>query len=183
MRRSKSGSRKRYVGFDYQSQQIVFVGLESVRRDWTALAKDLQREMFRRLFAEESVEEYLRSYISELRAGTLDEKLVYRKRLRKPLHEYRKVSPPYVVAGRKLESPSRVIEYVMTSEGPEPVEILTHDPDHEHYLQKQIQPVVKPILDVLGLDFQQIAMRDYEPDDLFRAIGYEQTESPIEEKY
>ena len=183
MRRSKSGSRKRYVGFDYRSQQIVFVGLESVRRDWTALAKDLQREMFRRLFAEESVEEYLRSYISKLRAGTLDEQLVYRKRLRKPLHEYRKVSPPYVVAGRKLESPSRVIEYVMTTDGPEPVEILTHDPDHEHYLQKQIQPVVKPILDVLGLDFQQIAMRDYEPDDLFRAIGYEQTESTIEDRY
>lgn len=181
MRRSKSGSRKRYVGFDYQTQKIVFVGLESVRRDWTELAKDLQREMFRRLFAEESVEEYLRSYIAELRSGTLDEKLVYRKRLRKPLHEYRKVSPPYVVAGRKLESPSRVVEYVMTTDGPEPIEILRHDPDHEHYLQKQVQPVVKPILDVLGLDFQQISMRDYEPDDLFKTVEYAQTESPIEE--
>lgn len=171
MRRSKSGSRKRYVGFDYRTQEIVFVGLESVRRDWTELAKDVQREMFRRLFAEESVEEYLRTYIADLRAGILDEKLVYRKRLRKPLHEYKKVSPPYVVAGRKLESASRVIEYVMTTDGPEPIEQLTHNPDHEHYLQKQIQPVVQPILEVLGLDFQRIALRDYEPEDLFKDLG------------
>ena len=118
MRRSQSGSRKRYVGFDYRTQKIVFVGLESVRRDWTELAKDVQREMFRRLFAEESVDEYLRSYIAELRSGALDEKLVYKKRLRKPLHEYKKVSPPYVVAGRKLASAGRVIEYVMTTDGP-----------------------------------------------------------------
>lgn len=167
MRRSKSGSRKRYVGFDYSSQKIVFVGLESVRRDWTELAKDIQREMFRRLFAEESVDKYLRAYVEELRSGALDDKLVYRKRLRKPLHQYKKVNPPYVVAGRKLESPSRVIEYVMTTDGPEPLELLTHEPDREHYLQKQIQPVVQPILDVLGLDFNRIAMPEYEPEDLF----------------
>lgn len=171
MRRSKSGSRKRYVGFDYRTQKIVFVGLESVRRDWTELAKDVQREMFRRLFAEESVDEYLRSYIADLRAGVLDEKLVYRKRLRKPLHEYKKVSPPYVVAGRKLESAGRVIKYVMTTDGPEPVEQLTHALDHEHYLQKQIQPVVQPILEVLGLDFQRIAWQDYEPEDLFKKLN------------
>lgn len=182
MRRSKSGSRKRYVGFDYRTQKIVFVGLESVRRDWTELAKDLQREMFRRLFAEESVDEYLRAYIAKLRTGALDEKLIYRKRLRKPLHEYRKVSPPYVVAGRKLESPTRVVEYVMTTEGPEPVELLTHAPDHEHYLQKQIQPVVQPILEVLGRDFQQIAMKDYEPGDLFKDVEVAQSTKPIEDR-
>lgn len=181
MRRSKSGSRKRYVGFDYRSQAIVFVGLESVRRDWTELAKDLQREMFRRLFAEESVEDYLRKYIAKLRAGALDAKLVYRKRLRKPLHEYKKVSPPYVVAGRKLESAGRVIEYVMTTDGPEPVEQLSHRLDHEHYLQKQIQPVVEPILKVLGLDFQSIALQDYEPEDLFRNVGYEEVTKPLQE--
>ena len=182
MRRSRSGSRKRYVGFDYRTQKIVFVGLESVRRDWTELAKDLQREMFRRLFAEESVDEYLRSYIAQLRTGALDEKLVYRKRLRKPLHEYRKVSPPYVVAGRKLESPARVIEYVMTTDGPEPVELLSHPPDHEHYLQKQIQPVVQPILEVLGHDFQHIAMKDYEPNDLFKDVEVVRSSNPQEER-
>ena len=123
----------------------------------------------------------MRSYIAELRAGILDQKLVYRKRLRKPLHEYKKVNPPYVVAGRKLESPGRVIEYVMTTDGPEPVEILTHDPDHEHYLQKQIQPVVQPILDVLGLDFQRIAMQDYEPEDLFGELGLGQPKKPLQE--
>ena len=181
MRRSQSGSRKRYVGFDYRSQTIVFVGLESVRRDWTELAKDVQREMFRRLFAEESVDEYLRSYIAALRSGALDEKLVYRKRLRKPLHEYKKVSPPYVVAGRKLAAAGRVIEYVMTTDGPEPLEQLTHDPNHEHYLQKQIQPVVQPILEVLGLDFQRIALQDYKPEDLFKTVGYEEVTKTLQE--
>ena len=183
MRRSSSGSRKRYVGFDYGTQQIAFVGLESVRRDWTELAKDLQREMFRRLFAEESVEAYLRSYVSDLRAGVLDAKLVYRKRLRKPLHQYRKTSPPYVVAGRKMESPSRVVEYVMTTDGPEPIEHVVHDLDREHYLQKQIRPVVQPILDELGLDFQRIALQDFEPEDFFGELGFERTEEHLQESH
>ena len=43
--------------------------MEVVRRDWTALAHEVQRELYRRLFAGEPVEAYLRQVIGEVAAG------------------------------------------------------------------------------------------------------------------
>ena len=37
---------------------VEFVGMEVVRRDWTELAKDVQRELYARLFAGALVEDY-----------------------------------------------------------------------------------------------------------------------------
>ena len=33
--------------------------MEVVRRDWTALAKQVQRELYQRLFTDQAVDEYL----------------------------------------------------------------------------------------------------------------------------
>ena len=58
--------------------------MEVVRRDWTELAKDVQRELYKRLFAGEPVEGYLADITTSLRKGELDHKLVYRKGLKEP---------------------------------------------------------------------------------------------------
>lgn len=164
MRKSKQGARKRYAGMEYPAGQVEFTGMEVVRRDWTDLAKEVQRELFRKLFTNEPVDEYLRECVRELRAGNLDEKLVYRKGLRKPLRKYTKVVPPHVAAGRKMERPGKIIEYLITVDGPEPVENLQHVPDREHYVQRQIRPVAEPVLSALGLDFDAVAERYYQQD-------------------
>lgn len=164
MRKSKQGARKRYAGMEYPSGQVEFTGMEVVRRDWTDLAKEVQRELFQKLFTNEPVDEYLREYVRELRAGNLDEKLVYRKGLRKPLSKYTKVIPPHVAAGRKMERPGKVIEYLITVDGPEPIDNLQHPPDREHYVQRQIRPVAEPVLAALGLDFDEVAERYYQQD-------------------
>ena len=164
MRKSNKGARKRYAGMEYPSGEVEFTGMEVVRRDWTDLAKEVQRELFRKLFTNEPVDEYLREYVRELRSGTMDEKLVYRKGLRKPLSKYTKVVPPHVAAGRKMERPGKVIEYVITLDGPEPLEDIKNPPDREHYVQRQIRPVAEPVLAALGLDFDAIAERYYQPD-------------------
>ncbi len=164
MRKSKQGARKRYAGMEYPSGVVEFTGMEVVRRDWTDLAKEVQRELFRKLFTNEPVDEYLREYVRELRSGNLDEKLVYRKGLRKPLSKYTKVVPPHVAAGRKMDRPGKVIEYLITVDGPEPLENLKSPPDREHYVQRQIRPVAEPVLAALGLDFEAVAERYYQPD-------------------
>lgn len=169
MRRSRTGARKRYAGLEYPSGELEFTGMEVVRRDWTELAKEVQRELFRRLFSDESEDEYLRNYVRALREGELDEKLVYRKGLRKPLSQYTRVVPPHVAAGRKMSRPGRIIEYMITTEGPEPLENLEHPPDREHYLQRQIRPVAEPVLAALGLNFDEIAEK-YHQQDLFAQI-------------
>ena len=95
--------------------------MEVVRRDWTALAKQVQRELYHRLFTDQSVDLYLADIVKQLRNGALDDLLVYRKGLRKDAEEYTATTPPHVVAARKSTQPlGRTISYVITTAGPEP---------------------------------------------------------------
>jgi len=137
--------------------EVQFVGMEVVRRDWTELAKVVQRELYARLFAGERVDAYLADVVGRLRDGELDDLLVYRKGLRKNLDSYVASTPPHVAAARKSVTPlGRVIAYLITVAGPEPLDALVHEPDREHYVNKQIRPVAEPVLGALGLQFAQV---------------------------
>lgn len=159
LRGGTSGARKRYAGLIASDggSRLVFTGLEVMRRDWTDLAKQVQRDLYERLFADLPVEGYLQEVVAKLREGALDERLVYRKALRKGLDDYTKNTPPHVAAARKMSGrPGRLISYVITTAGPEPADEVHAPIDHEHYVQKQIRPVAEPILDILALDFDRI---------------------------
>lgn len=161
VRHGTSGARKRYAGLRVGSDAVEFVGMEVVRRDWTELAKQVQRELYTRLFAGEPVDAYLADVVARLRNGAMDEHLVYRKGLRKSLDSYTANTPPHVVAARRLVekqggSPPRVIAYLVTESGPEPAEAMEHEPDREHYVEKQVRPVAEPVLEALGLEFAQV---------------------------
>lgn len=167
VRHGTAGARKRYAGLVERDgeQEVVFTGMEVVRRDWTALAKEVQTELYSRLFADRPVEDYLGEMVSRLRAGELDDLLVYRKALRKSLEEYTSITPPHVVAARKMsQPPGRLISYVMTDAGPEPAEERRSPLDHEHYVQKQVRPVSEPVLALLGLDFDKVVGDDTQMD-------------------
>ncbi len=158
-RHGTAGARKRYAGLveTEGERRTVFVGMEVVRRDWTELAKRVQRELYERLFADRPVEGYLLQVIADLRAGRLDPQLVYRKALRKGLDEYTATTPPHVAAARKMQAePGRLVAYVMTTEGPEPASDRRHPLDYEHYVEKQVRPVAEPVLSLLGLDFDRL---------------------------
>ena len=155
------GATKRYVGLT--GGKLQFTGMEVVRRDWTALAHEVQRELYRRLFADEPVEEYLRAVIGEVTDGQRDAQLVYHKSLRKHADDYR-ARAPHVVAARKLAA-SRpgeplslrgIIDYVVTVEGPEPVAGRHHRIDYEHYVERQIRPVAEPVLAISRRDFGEV---------------------------
>lgn len=154
-RHSSRGASKRYVGLR-QDDELEFVGMEVVRSDWTALAKQVQRELYRRLFDDRPVEAYLAEVVSDLRRGALDDALVYRKGLRKAASAYTATTPPHVAAARKsARPPGRSISYMMTTGGPEPIDNIQHPIDREHYVLKQVKPVAEPVLAVLKLRFEQ----------------------------
>ncbi|MGE0623585.1 MAG: DNA polymerase II, partial [Pseudomonadales bacterium] len=163
VRHGAGGARKRYAGLRAGSppEDVEFVGMEVVRRDWTELAKIVQRELYARLFSDEPVDDYLTGVVRQVRAGAMDERLIYRKGLRKSLASYTASTPPHVTAARKLVEetggePPRVIAYRMTVSGPEPVEAQVHEVDREHYVEKQVRPVAEPVLAALGLEFDQV---------------------------
>ena len=155
VRHGGAGARKRYAGLIDGQTVVEFTGMEVVRRDWTELAKDVQRELYARLFSGETVDDYLAGMAVALRNGELDNKLVYRKGLRKRPADYTANTPPHVAAARKSARSDRVVSYVMTVAGPEPLDALANEPDREHYLDKQVRPVAEPVLGALGLDFDQ----------------------------
>ena len=160
VRHGGAGARKRYAGLIDGQDDVEFVGMEVVRRDWTDLAKVVQRGLYARLFRDEPVAEYLAETTAALRRGELDHLLVYRKGLRKSADDYTATTPPHVVAARKSTSRNRVIAYVMTQAGPEPVDALVNEPDREHYLEKQVRPVAEPVLAVLGEAFERVVGDD-----------------------
>lgn len=171
IRGADTGSKKRYAGLVEKAgepAELVFKGLEAVRTDWTLLAREFQRELYRRVFLGEAYESYILELVADVRTGRLDDKLVYRKRIRRHLDEYQRNVPPHVQAARKADSwyesqglPPRYrrggwVRYVLTMNGPEPVEHTTSALDYELYLERQLAPVADGILQFTGSSFAAI---------------------------
>lgn len=180
IRGSETGSKKRYAGVietvaasgvegGVSEPQIIFKGLEAVRTDWTPLAREFQRELYRRIFLQLPYEEYILQIIEDIRGQKLDQKLYYRKRIRRHLCDYVRNVPPHVQAARKadqwlLEQGMKAryerggwITYALTVNGAEPVENLVSRLDYELLIERQIAPIVDGIVQFLGKSFSQIA--------------------------
>ena len=160
LRGAAKGTKKRYAGLVRNgggtSPEIVFKGLETVRTDWTPLARRFQRELYRKVFLDEPYEDYVRATCDALLAGELDAELVYRKRLRRPLDAYTRNVPPHVQAARRQARPGSWVSYVVTANGPLPVEALDTKPDYEHYRDRQLAPAADGILHFLGTSFETL---------------------------
>ncbi|MEX3819134.1 DNA polymerase II [Paraburkholderia sp. BR14262] len=171
VRGAEEGSKKRYAGLTLArngGEEVVFKGLETVRTDWTPLAQEFQRELYRRIFQREPYVDYIRDYVRRTLNGELDDQLVYRKRLRRPLVEYQRNVPPHVRAARVADEVNRAkgrprpyqnggwISYVMTTAGPEPLETLSSPLDYAFYVSRQLQPVADAILPFLREDFDTL---------------------------
>ncbi len=183
IRGAEEGSKKRYAGLRQTGEggesELVFKGLESVRSDWTPLAKRFQQGLYRRIFEGSPYQEYLKRYVQESlqrhAQGTDShsdvDALIYRKRLRRRLDDYQRNVPPHVRAARLADDENRRrglplryqrggwIRYVMTTAGPEPVEYLRSPIDVEHYLSRQLKPVADGILPFVKDDFDRLLDR------------------------
>ncbi len=154
-RHLKKGAKKRYAGF--HEGEIDIVGLEYVRRDWTELAREFQYNLLEKVFSGENIDGYIRDTVENLKFGKLDDLLVYRKGVRKDLAKYTKTTPPHVKAARKMDDFSdRVISYVMTKRGPEPVDGTPKRIDYDHYIEKQLKPIANSILHFYDKSFTDV---------------------------
>lgn len=172
IRGSEVGSKKRYAGLikgkDGADDKVIFKGLETVRTDWTELAKIFQTELFECVFHDKDPSNFVRDIVNQTRSGERDEQLVYRKRLRRKLGDYVKNVPPHVRAARIADEHNKRegkplqyqhkgwISYVMTVAGPEPLEHQQSPLDYEHYIEKQLQPVADAILPFVSLSFEEL---------------------------
>ncbi|MBD9657136.1 DNA polymerase II [Pseudomonas sp. PDM12] len=171
IRGMEEGSKKRYAGLIRRadgSEEMVYKGLETVRSDWSPLARQFQQELYLRIFKGQPYQDYVRDYVQRTLAGEFDERLVYRKRLRRRLDDYQRNVPPHVRAARLADAhndemgrPRQYqsggwISYVISVAGPEPLEMRRAPIDYGHYLGKQLQPVADAILPFVDDDFSAL---------------------------
>jgi DNA polymerase-2 len=156
-----AASHKRYAG--WADGKLVVVGLESVRRDWPAVARRLQLGLLERLFTDRPLAPFAREVAEQVLAGALDEELVIAKRIRKgSADRYTRTTPPHVQAARKLVAAGvevgPVVRYVLTADGPEPVRPgrpLPAGIDRLHYIDTVLAPIGDAILAEVGERFDE----------------------------
>src|SRR5690606_28862150 len=108
LRGGEGGAKKRYAAWQWSQVndpegKFIFSGLEVVRQDWTKLAKIYQRELYRRLFLGEDIEEWTKKFVERVKNREFSRELVYRKRLSKNASEYKKNVPPHARAAQMLQ--------------------------------------------------------------------------------
>lgn len=170
IRGSETGSKKRYAGLKVvkDKEELICKGLETVRSDWTPIAREFQAELLRLVFADSNPFAYLLATVEAVRNGKKDDQLVYKKRLRRRLNDYVKNVPPQVRAARMADDHNRAagkplqyqnkgtVQYLMTINGPEPVEYRNSAIDYDHYIDKQLKPIADGILPFVDMDFDSI---------------------------
>ncbi|WP_223531764.1 DNA polymerase II [Pseudomonas sp. BF-R-30] len=171
IRGAEEGSKKRYAGLvtrEDGSDEMVYKGLETVRTDWSLLARQFQQELYSRIFLRKPYQDYVRDYVRKTLAGEFDDRLIYRKRLRRTLDDYQRNVPPHVRAARLADEyndrqgrPRQYqnggwISYVITVAGPEPLEVRSAPIDYDHYITRQLQPVADAILPFVDDDFSTL---------------------------
>ncbi|MCO4800133.1 MAG: DNA polymerase II [Colwelliaceae bacterium] len=164
------GTKKRYAGVVLKNgeKELVFKGLESVRTDWTELAKKFQRELYLKVFNNEEVTQYVIDIVERTKNGELDDLLIYRKRIRRKLDQYVKNVPPHIKAARLADEinfsehkPLKFqnrgwIEYYLTTVGPQAKGYVNAPLDYQLYVDKQLCTVADAILPFIGTSFSEI---------------------------
>jgi len=159
-------AKKKYCGL-LPDGRLDIVGLEVVRGDWAACAKNVQEKILEIILkkqAPEEAAEYVRQFIADLRQKKVPYKdLIIWKTLTKPAEEYA-VKAPHVEAAKKLLkegyelSMGDKIGYVITVgvgklyEKAKPYALASYDEvDTEYYVTNQVLPAASRILTMFDI--------------------------------
>ncbi len=173
VRGSDKGSKKRYAGMlgEDQHHQLVFKGLETVRSDWSPLAREFQQQLYRKIFTDEPYKAFVRETVREVLDGERDDDLLLRRRLRRNLDDYTRNVPPHVRAARHAEAIRRErgleplhgrgswVEYLMTVGGPQPKAYRDAPIDYDFYVERQLAPIADAILSLKSTSLAELIDR------------------------
>ncbi len=159
------GAKKKYALISEQGI-LKIKGFETVRRNWSLIAKDVQENVLEIILRENDTNkalEYVKNVINELRTKKIPlEKVTIHTQLTKEILDYANKGP-HVAAAQRLKNkgkqiaPGSIIKYVVT-QGSDiirnrvklPEEIKEADYDADYYINNQVIPAVERIFNVLG---------------------------------
>lgn len=165
------GAKKKYALLTKKGE-IKIKGFETVRRNWSFIAKEAQKEILSIILKENSPEKalaYAKKIIADLRNKTIpNQKVVIHTQLQKPTSDYASVGPHVAVARRMKEkgmdvAPGSMIRFIVTSakgiirdKAKLPEEVSQGDYDADYYINNQVVPAVDRILAVFGFEKEDI---------------------------
>ena len=162
---SPFGAKKKYALMSREGV-LKIKGFETVRRNWSLIAKEVQEKVLEIILRENDTKkalEYAKNVISDLRGKRVPvEMVVIRTQLQKEILDYAAKGPHVAVAQRlknkgRAIGPGSIIKYVVTqgndiirnrSKLPEDVKEGEYDADY--YINNQVIPSVERIFNVLG---------------------------------
>ncbi len=160
-----AGAKKKYALLD-ESGNIKIKGFEMVRRNWSAIAKEVQQNVLSIILKEDDIEKafkYVRKVINELKDKTIPvDKVTILTQVQKNLNDYETIGP-HVAAAKRMKAKGypiaagSLVKYVVTKGKGKisgrvklPEEVDKDDYDDGYYINNQVVPAVESIFKVLG---------------------------------
>ncbi|RLE41911.1 hypothetical protein DRJ48_04650 [Candidatus Woesearchaeota archaeon] len=176
MKDTSMGAKKKYALVNKEGE-ITVRGFETVRRNWSLLAREAQMRVLEIVLKDKDIEravEYIKELIKRVKSNQVSkEMMVIKTQIQKPISEYESIAPHVAVAKKLIERGQKVeigdiIEYVIINgsgrigDRAEPAEFVEEpDYDAEYYVKNQILPAVDTIFRELGVDIaEEVASKD-----------------------
>jgi DNA polymerase I len=171
------GAKKKYALVDEQGH-LVIKGFEFVRRDWSFIARETQKQVLEAILHDMDPEKALKIVQDVIRKLKDQEvplfKVAIYTQLRKPIDSYESVGP-HVAAAKKGKArgyyaePGTIIKYVVTrgvgsiSERSQMLSVARDEKmeyDANYYVNNQVLPATERILKVVGFTDQEIKSKE-----------------------
>jgi len=171
-RSGEFGAKKKYALIK-EKNKFKIRGFETVRRDWCSLARQIQNKVLKLILEngnEKLALEEVKKIIKKIKNREIDKKqLIIKTQLKKPLSEYKAITP-HVVAAQKIKEKGEPIDIGMlikyfiaeTKKKKTLVREKVKLPDEKgeynikYYLEHQILPAVENILEVFNINLKEI---------------------------
>jgi len=171
-RAGTAGAKKKYAMLD-EKGNIKIRGFETVRRDWCALAREVQNKVINYILKygnEKRALEYVKSIVKKLKNREIHKQaLIIRTQLKKPISEYKAITP-HVIAAKKMQekeipvSQGNLIEYFIAETREkkklvrDKVKLTEEKGEYniKYYLERQILPAIENIFQVFNINAKEI---------------------------
>lgn len=170
---STNGAKKKYALIN-ENGEMKIIGFETVRGDWSLIARETQKKVIEIILKENSFEKalkYARNAIKDVQEGKVDmKKLIIRNQLKMDLERYKNIGPHVAVAKLMREKgvnirEGSVINFIISSgkgmiRDKARIPKDAKDYDREYYVNNQIIPCVENIFKIKGYTKQDLLSKE-----------------------
>ena len=169
----QQGAKKKYALMQ-NNEKIKITGFETIRKDWSIIARETQLKVIELILKEGNYEnalEFVKKVIKDIKDKKIElKKMVIKEQLKLPLESYRQIGPHVAVARKMKErgmdtSPGASIYFIVSNEqgmirDKAKIPSECKDYDSNYYIENQIMPSVEKIFEVFGILKDQILIKD-----------------------